>query len=126
MSHVFLSANPALLDIKDCFYFFANINTPVVGIFGAQKLCTFLIISLGTIASQKATISKGVYFSKVLANICGICIFPFLSSSNTTFLPTKDTEGPAVGIWRWDETLLEGLGKMNQRKCLAGPRETAK
>lgn len=65
MSHIFLSANPALLDIEGCFQFFANRNSPVVDILGAQKLCTFLVISLGTMSSHKATMSKGVRFSRL-------------------------------------------------------------
>lgn len=103
MSHIFLSASPALLDIKGCFQFLANINSTVVDILGAPKLCTFLVISLGTIASHKAAVSKGVHFSKALVSVCGISILPSVSSSNTDFQPTKDRRascGCALRIWR--------------------------
>lgn len=65
MSHIYLSANPASLDIEGCFRFLANRNKPVVDNLGAQKLCTFLVISLGTMSSHKATMSKGVHFSRL-------------------------------------------------------------
>lgn len=76
----------------------------------------------------KRLCSKGMHFSKAAVNTCGTCILPFSSCLNNTFWPTKDVEGPAVGVrWAsgvWGEALLEGLGK-NRRKCLAGPSETA-
>lgn len=128
MSRVFLSADPALLDIKGCFQCFANINSPVVGILKPQELYTFLIISLETIPGHKATVSKGVhFFFKALVNICDMCILAFSFCSNTTFPPTfQGPEWSAVGVvwqsggavrlsWRvWEGKLEEASGGIQE------------